>query len=102
MSVSPKDIRRAEKLIEEEKWRREFICNYLLELRKSKGWSHKQVAKKLVIDRSMYTMYEMGKRTPSPKMVRKIARVYGITSSELRKRIFKYELGKLKGRWGIR
>lgn len=49
----------------------------LKKARKKMGLSQKDVAKKLGISRSMYTLIENGKRNPSIKVLKKMINVFG-------------------------
>lgn len=55
----------------------------LKQMRLSKGWYQKEVAKKLEITESGYGFYEQGKRTPDSFMLNKIANLYGCSTDYL-------------------
>ena len=52
-------------------------------LRKERGWSQEQTAKRLGVDRTSYADYERSRIMPSLYMVRSIARLYGVTTDML-------------------
>lgn len=53
------------------------MSDMLLELRTQKNLRQDDVAKKAGISRSYYTMIERGKKKPSPKVAKKIAKILG-------------------------
>lgn len=50
----------------------------LRQLRNIEGWTQEQVAKKIGVSKQTYSHYENEKRTPSLKMIKKLAQVYGV------------------------
>lgn len=50
----------------------------LRRLRVSYGFSQKELAERLQIDRSLYALYESGKRCPDPELLYDAARIFGI------------------------
>ena len=56
----------------------ERLAANLKRLRTSKGISQAQLAEKLEIDRSLYALYESGRRIPDPELLYEIARLFGI------------------------
>jgi DNA-binding XRE family transcriptional regulator len=51
--------------------------NWLLEIRKSRGYTHAQVAKEAGIKRQYFGMIESGKSNPSVEVAKRIASVLG-------------------------
>ena len=60
-----------------------MITKRLLELRNSKGFSQKELSKRLGIARTTYAGYENGSREPDFEMMRKISDYYNIEISSL-------------------
>lgn len=52
-------------------------CNWLKEIRLSAGDTQEQAAAKAGVNRSFYSMLELGIRKPSPKVAKKIANAMG-------------------------
>lgn len=57
-----------------------IIGERLVELRKERGLSQKEVAKMLGIDRSNYSKYELGKLEVNPAMIRKLTEIYNVSA----------------------
>lgn len=57
-----------------------IIGERLVELRKERGFSQKEVAKMLGIDRSNYSKYELGKLEVNPAMIRKLTELYNVSA----------------------
>lgn len=55
----------------------------LISLREQFGWTQREVADKLGISTSRYGMYELGKRTPAPHVMKAIADLFGRPMTEL-------------------
>ena len=55
----------------------------LRELRENAGLSQTDVAKYLKITRQAYNHYETGKRTPDPKAISELAKLFGVTTDYL-------------------
>lgn len=51
--------------------------NWLLEIRKSRGYTHAQVAKETGIKRQYFGMIESGRSNPSVEVAKRIASVLG-------------------------
>lgn len=56
----------------------------LKELRERSGLTRAQVAKKLNVDLSCVTHWELGDWRPARKHHKKLARMYGVTETEIR------------------
>lgn len=56
----------------------------LKELRERSGLTRAQVAKKLNVDLSCVTHWELGDWRPARKYHKKLARMYGVTEAEIR------------------
>ena len=54
------------------------LASNLKRLRVSYGFSQKELAERLQIDRSLYALYESGKRCPDPELLYDVARIFGI------------------------
>ncbi|MGN1412899.1 MAG: helix-turn-helix transcriptional regulator [Anaerovoracaceae bacterium] len=54
------------------------LASNLRRLRVSYGFSQKKLAERLQIDRSLYALYESGKRCPDPELLYEAARIFGI------------------------
>ena len=54
------------------------LASNLKRLRVSYGFSQKDLAERLQIDRSLYALYENGKRCPDPELLYDAARIFGI------------------------
>lgn len=52
-------------------------------IRKSKGFTQKQIADVLGIDKSTYSGYEIGKRSPDVDKIKQLANALGVTGDEL-------------------
>ncbi len=61
------------------------FTNKLKELREAKGLTQRQLAALLDIDFTLYNRFEKGERNMKSDMVERIASVYSIPPSELRK-----------------
>ena len=59
---------------------KKIICERLKELRTEKGYSQKQVADMLKIDRSNYSKYELGKLDLNTDMLINICKLYSVSS----------------------
>lgn len=59
------------------------FSNNLKEIRKSKGLTQKDMAEKIGVAKSTYSLYESGKREPNILTIKKIAKVLDISASEL-------------------
>ena len=59
---------------------KKIICERLKELRTEKGYSQKQVADMLKIDRSNYSKYELGKLDLNTDMLINICKLYDVSS----------------------
>ncbi len=57
-----------------------IIGERLVELRKERGLSQKEVAKMLGIDRSNYSKYELGKLEVNPAMIRNLTEIYNVSA----------------------
>ncbi len=55
--------------------------DWLVSIRRGKGFTQEQVALQSFIDRGYYSQIEKGKRNPSPDVARKIAEVLGFNPS---------------------
>lgn len=55
----------------------------LREARKSSGMTQKEVAQKVGIARSTYALYETGERSPDVEVVKKLAKVLGVSGDYL-------------------
>lgn len=53
------------------------MTNWLLRIREEKNMKQQNVAEEAGITRPYYTMIERGKRRPSPKVAKKIAKALG-------------------------
>ena len=60
-----------------------FLAANLKYLRKFFGYSQKQVASFLEVDRSTYSYYEIGKTTPSPKNLIRLSGLYNTSIDDL-------------------
>lgn len=60
-----------------------FLSSNLKYLRKFFGYSQKQVAAILEVDRSTYSYYEIGKTTPSPENLIRLSELYNISIDNL-------------------
>ncbi|MBQ6381480.1 MAG: helix-turn-helix transcriptional regulator [Clostridia bacterium] len=60
-----------------------MVSKTLKTLRKSNGFTQKQIADKLNIDRSTYSYYELGKINPSISSMVTLADLYGISLDEM-------------------
>ena len=56
-----------------------MLSKKLSELRKSRGLTHSDLAKRLNVTRQAYSMYESGKREMSYEALNSIADFYGVT-----------------------
>ncbi|MGN1144350.1 MAG: helix-turn-helix domain-containing protein [Anaerovoracaceae bacterium] len=54
------------------------LASNLKRLRVSYGFSQKELAERLQIDRSLFALYESGKRCPDPELLYDVARIFGI------------------------
>ena len=54
------------------------LASNLKRLRASYGFSQAELAARLQIDRSLYALYESGKRCPDPELLYDVARIFGI------------------------
>lgn len=59
------------------------ISNTIIKLRKSKGWSQKDLALKLNVTQKVVSDYETNKRKPPINRLPLIAKIFGITIDEL-------------------
>ena len=60
-----------------------MVSTTLKTLRKANGFTQKQIADKLNIDRSTYSYYELGKINPSISSMVILADLYGISLDEI-------------------
>lgn len=60
-----------------------MISSTLKQLRKANGFTQKQIADKLNIDRSTYSYYELGKINPSISSMVILSDLYGISLDEM-------------------
>lgn len=60
-----------------------MVSSTLRTLRKANGFTQKQIADKLNIDRSTYSYYELGKISPSISSLVTLSELYGITLDEM-------------------
>ena len=60
-----------------------MVSATLKTLRKANGFTQKQIADKLNIDRSTYSYYELGKINPSISSMVILAELYGISLDEM-------------------
>ncbi|MBR2590981.1 MAG: helix-turn-helix transcriptional regulator [Clostridia bacterium] len=60
-----------------------MVSATLKKLRKANGFTQKQIADKLNIDRSTYSYYELGKINPSISSMVTLADLYGISLDEI-------------------
>ncbi len=60
-----------------------MVASTLRTLRKANGFTQKQIAEKLNIDRSTYSYYELGKINPSIHSMVILAELYGISLDEM-------------------
>lgn len=57
--------------------------NRLKQLRKARGWTQEEAAKRLGLIRSTYSNYESGKREPDFETASAMAKFYGVTVDNL-------------------
>ena len=50
---------------------------WLIAYRKAKNLSQEEIAEAIEVCASTYSSYEIGSRTPKPKVVKKIAKIFG-------------------------
>lgn len=55
-----------------------FFADRLRKLREEKGWSQKQLAKRLIVNHSTITRWENGTRVPDTSMILRIANCLGV------------------------
>lgn len=60
-----------------------MIASTLRTLRKANGFTQKQIADKLNIDRSTYSYYELGKINPSIGSMITLSELYGLSLDEM-------------------
>lgn len=60
-----------------------FFGEKLRELRKQNGLTQKELASMVGITKSVVSFYELGDRTPSPDIVRKLAQIFHVSSDYL-------------------
>ena len=60
-----------------------MLSSTLKNLRKSHGFTQKQIADKLNIDRSTYSYYELGKINPSIRSMVILSELYGLSLDEI-------------------
>ena len=63
-------------------WYNISLAARLRELRLQVGYSQKNVADLLNVNRSTYTYYETGKTTPDPMTLNRIAKIFGVPLAE--------------------
>lgn len=59
------------------------IGQRLKELRKQKGWTQQQVGDKIGVTKSVISFYENQDRAPSPEVLIKFAKLYGVSADYL-------------------
>lgn len=60
-----------------------MLSERLKKLRKERGMYQKEVCEKIGIAQNTLSGYENGDRTPSPKIIKKLAELYGVTTDYL-------------------
>lgn len=63
-----------------------MLGNVLLDLRKRNGYTQVEVSKKLNIQQTTYSKYEVNQRQPDYETIKKIANLYGVTTDYLLER----------------
>jgi len=60
-----------------------WLAKRLLELRRERGWSQPELAKRIGTSGAIVGRYERGEMTPSIEVVRKLAEAFGVTVDSL-------------------
>lgn len=55
----------------------------LRDAREKKGYSQKEVAEKIGVAKSTYSLYESGNREPNIRMIRKISDILSVSANDL-------------------
>ena len=77
-----------------------FLAANLKYLRKFFGYSQKQVASFLEVDRSTYSYYEIGKTTPSPKNLIRLSGLYNTSIDDLLSKNLQNDIHPTETAWG--